>query len=227
MPRNTKPLPEDATLDLVRKYHEVFMNNERYAMGERIVKSVFAQYPGNTSLDSIVIKACVLNTLYSTNINAIVAVAERILSLNIDARLTATDKALVNEIGRVRVNEKSKRNFYSFASKYCHFHNTAYPIYDSFVEDMLVHYQIKNPFMSLRPGAKPKTKTHIRSHLEDYGRFYNAVEAFKQRYGLQACSSEEIDRFLWGYGRLLYPKNYEKKKRKKKGNSEQSAAADG
>jgi hypothetical protein len=184
------------------------MNNERFVLGERVVKNVFDQYPGNTSLDNIMIKTCVLNTIYSTRINAIDAVARRILSLKIDNRIISTDKTLVNEIARVQVNEKSHRNFYSFASKYCHFHNSAYPIYDSFVEDMLVHYQIKSPFLILGQEMKSKIKTHIRKHLEDYNRFSEAIESFKRRYGLQTCSAEEIDHFLWGYGRELYPKNY-------------------
>ncbi len=208
MPRNTKTLPEDATPKLVKEYHQKFVNNERFALSERVVKTVFAQYPGNTSFDNIMIKACVLNTMYSTRINAIDAVARRILSLKIDCRISSADKTLVNEIAQVQVNERTLRNFYSFASKYCHFHNPAYPIYDSFVEDMLVHYQIKDPFMVLGQGMEPKTKAHICKHLDDYGQFSQAMESFKCKYDLQNCSTEEIDHFLWGYGRELYPKSY-------------------
>jgi hypothetical protein len=208
MPRNTKPLPEIATPQLVDEYHQKFVNNEQFVLGERVVRNVFTQYPGNTSLDNIMIKICVLNTIYSTRINAIYAVARKILSLKIDDRIISADKTLVNEIAQVNINKKSHRNFYSFASKYCHFHNTTYPIYDSFVEDMLVHYQIKESFMALGKGMNPKTKTHIRKHLRGYDRFSEAMESFKVKYGLQNCSTEEIDHFLWGYGRKLYPKNY-------------------
>ena len=209
MPRNTKPLPEDATLDMVRKYCQKFVDKEEFALGERVVKKVFAQYPDNTSFDSIMIKSCVLNTIAHTKIYAIDKVASRIFPLKIDHRIISGDKTLVNEIAQVRINEKSHRNFYSFASKYCHFHNPVYPIYDSFVEEMLVHYQIKSPFMVLSQGMNPKTKTHIRKHLEDYGHFSDTLEAFKNKYGLQNCSTEEIDHFLWIYGHELYDKKSE------------------
>jgi hypothetical protein len=213
MSRNTKRLPQDATQELVEKYHQAFLGNERYAMSELTVQFVFDNCRDNSCMKNILIKACVLNSLYSTNIRAIYAVAQRVLSLNIDQRLRKGDKALVNEIAQTRLNKDTERGFYSFASKYCHFHNNdAYPIYDSFVEDVLVHYQIKSPFMGIPDQKKSSIKKNIREHLKRYESFWAEIEGLKQKYGLQPFSTKEIDHFLWGYGRALYPRNYGKQR---------------
>jgi hypothetical protein len=203
MTMSARQLPKDATAELVRQYHQIFQKNELFTLSERAVKTVFSQYNGNTCLDNILIKVCVLNTLYGTNIRDSVTVARHIKNLDIDERVMAGDKSLVNELAQVQFSA-SKFNFYSFASKYCHFHNLSYPLYDSFVEDLLVHYQIKDPkypFISL--PADPQKKTAIRAYLKDYSSFCDAIESFKQKYNLCSFSTEELDHFLWGYGREL------------------------
>ncbi|MFH1920827.1 MAG: hypothetical protein ABIP48_13165 [Planctomycetota bacterium] len=212
MPRNTKPLPQDPTAELVREYHEAFLANERFSTAEATLDQVFGQWRNNDCFRNILIKACLLNSLYSTNINAIYAAAQRIRELEVDRRLEAADHSLVNEIAKVQVNEDTERDFYSFASKYCHFHNNpSYPIYDSYVEDVLVHYQIKCPFMELMDPRKKTTKKHIREHLKDYEAFCVALNALRARFALESASVRELDHFLWGYGRELYPKKYKKK----------------
>ncbi len=55
-------------------------------------------------------------------------------------RIQSGDASLVNELALVSVGGK-QRNFYSFASKYCNHHNAeAFPIYDSYVDKMLMHF---------------------------------------------------------------------------------------
>jgi len=54
--------------------------------------------------------------------------AEHILSRNIDAKLRDESLELVGEIARIEINGKLRNN-YSFASKYCHWHQPEkYPI---------------------------------------------------------------------------------------------------
>jgi hypothetical protein len=206
MRKNGKPLPADASPDIVEKYHQLFISDARFSTGKETIDAVFAQFPCNTDTIAILAKACVLDSLYSTNVFNIYAVALHIKSLNIDARLGVADLSLVNEIATVKLNGVDSRNFYSFASKYCHFHNPAYPIYDSFVEDVLVHYQIKSPFMPL----EAERKADIRKHLKNYKNFVAAIDSFKEKYGLHGIPNENIDHFLWGYGKEYYPKSYAK-----------------
>lgn len=212
MPRNTKRLPEDATPDLVQRHHQAFVQNSRYATAEAMLDAVFGAYRSNASFQNILIKSCVLNALYSTNINAIYAVAERIMEVEIDDRLARADQTLVNDIARVQVNEETMREFYSFASKYCHFHVNSYPIYDSFVEELLVHYQIKRPYMEMLNLKKNRTKKYIREYLHQYDHFCDTLTRFRDQFVLNNISAREMDHFLWGYGRELYPKAYKKRK---------------
>ena len=72
------------------------------------------------NLDDIMIKCSALNDFYSTNIFEVTHIAKHILKKDIDARLSVGDPTLVEEIGRI----SEKKYFYSFATKYCAFHQT-------------------------------------------------------------------------------------------------------
>jgi hypothetical protein len=63
-------------------------------------------------------------------------VAKHICALEIDVRLNTGDVTLVEDIQYVAIGN-TKKNFYSFASKYCSHHNPLdYPIYDSYVDEV-------------------------------------------------------------------------------------------
>src|SRR3990172_2016078 len=95
------------------------------------MSELFGKYPSNQKLRDILIKATALNSLYNTNIYATVKLAKHILNKNIDAKLRDGSPELVDEIAHVEINGKLRNN-YSFASKYCHWHQPEmYPIYDS------------------------------------------------------------------------------------------------
>ena len=71
-------------------------------------------------------------------------VAKKIYDLKIDKRLKNGDPSLVNDIAHVTISGKEKV-FYSFASKYCsHHNNIEFPIYDYFVDRMLMNFKNKS-----------------------------------------------------------------------------------
>ena len=144
----------------------------------------------------ILLKASCLNDFYSTRIFAIYPVAKRILSVkDLDKRLKAGDIKLVRELGNVKIGD-NKRYFYSFATKYCSHHNPiAFPIYDSYVEKVLVYFNKVDKFSSF------KTKD-----LKDYRKFKGILLDF-QRYKLERFNLKEIDRYLWLLGKEFFPKN--------------------
>ena len=112
-------------------------------------KLFFKTYPNNIDINDILIKTSSLNDFYSTNIFSVFSIAKHILELNIDERLKSGDETLVDDIARVTINGKKK--FYSFASKYCsHHYPTAFPIYDSYVEKVLMHFQKKDNFSNFK-----------------------------------------------------------------------------
>lgn len=133
-----------------------------------------------------------LNTVYNTQIFSVYPIAKRILSLQIDERLRAGDESLVQEIMSVDYMGKIRHiNHYSFASKYCSFHNPeAYPIFDSYVEKVLLYYQKKDGFYSFS-----------KEDLKDYGKFKHAIYAFRDYYGLNHYTVKQLDQFLWQFGK--------------------------
>jgi len=74
------------------------------------------------------------------------------------------------------------------------------------MEDILVHYQIKEPFIDLPDENYCHTKYYIREALKDYNLFCNAINALRRKFGIDTFSVREFDHFLWGYGRELYPR---------------------
>ena len=89
-------------------------------------------------------------------------VAKKIYDLKIDKRLKNGDPSLVNDIAHVTISGKEKV-FYSFASKYCsHHNNIEFPIYDYFVDRMLIYFKNKDKFAKF-----------TKEDLKDYVKFKN------------------------------------------------------
>ncbi|OBB45434.1 hypothetical protein [Mycobacterium sp. 852002-51961_SCH5331710] len=97
-------------------------------------------------------------------ITGIVQVATHIVELDVDTRLSGDnmDANLVEEIARVTIRDKVRRN-YSFATKYCAFHRPGlYPIYDSLVHDILnTLLKQGETFDSFVPGEQWRTNYAI------------------------------------------------------------------
>ena len=154
----------------------------------------------NKSIEHILLKVSTLNDFYSTNIFDTYSVARHILNLNVDSRLEAKDYSLVNDIARVSIKGKV-RNFYAFSSKYCSHHRPeSFPIYDSFVEKMLLHYQSVSGFGEFR-----------KDDLKNYSRFIEIIRSFQTYYKLAKFSLREIDVFLWLVGKEYFPRNYKRR----------------
>jgi hypothetical protein len=111
---------------------------ENYHLQEDALNKLFFELcPKNTDIIDILLKASTLNDYYSTDIFSIYPVAKHICALDIDLRLKVGDVTLVGDIQYVTIAD-TKKNFYSFASKYCSHHNPLdYPIYDSYVDEVL------------------------------------------------------------------------------------------
>ncbi len=127
-------------------------------------------------------------------------VAKHIRSLDIDDRLQVGDVTLVNDVMQVMIDGKQK-NFYSFATKYCSHHNQlSYPIYDSYVEKVLVYFRDKDGFSVF---ATPE--------LKDYTKFKAILIEFGKFYGLEQYNLKQIDKYIWQLGKEYFPKNFAKK----------------
>jgi hypothetical protein len=119
------------TNELLDKYIYKFNNDERYYLADKAIISLFEAFPENKSLEHILLKISVINDLYSTNILGTFNMVRHIQRLDIDSRLKQGDPVLVNEIssGHGIISKKNNKeiNFYSFATKYCNWHNRKHP----------------------------------------------------------------------------------------------------
>ena len=192
------PKPSKEEVD---KYLLSWNELDNYVAQEKSLYKLFHKtYPKNNDIDDILIKASALNTFYSTNIFSIYNVAKHILELNIDDKLKKGDISLVSDITNITISGVDK-HFYSFATKYCSHHNPDdYPIYDGYVEKVLMYFKGKDKFYKFT--AKD---------LKDYPKFKDILINFKKYYNLDEYKLKEIDRYLWQLGKKYFPKKYKKK----------------
>lgn len=149
-------------------------------------------------MDNVLIKVCSLNDFYSTNIFSPFNVAKHIVELKIDDRLNNEDLKLVNEIARVKISGSKERYFYSFATKYCSHHKpTVYPIYDSYVEKLLMHLKRKDRFATFK-----------KEELKNFPRYKEILLQFREYYNLTKFNLKEIDKYLWQAGKDYFPRKY-------------------
>ena len=187
------------SVDEVQKYLDLWDSLENYRLQESSLRKLFLiTYPHNTDLDDVLIKVCTLNDFYSTNIYSPFTVAKHIVELRVDDALARGDLDVVNKIADVKMSTGKKINFYSFASKYCNHHNPGkYPIYDNYVEKMLMYWKRKDGFGSFK-----------RTDLKIYIRFRDILEKFRQYYHLETFDLKQIDKYLWQAGKEYFPKKY-------------------
>ena len=191
--------------ELVEKYVDIFNKDERYFPADQAIIKLFNAFPENKKLEDVLLKISVINDLYSTNIFGTFKMANHILKLKIDAGLKKGDPLIVHKIalGHGIKSKKTNKeiNFYSFATKYCNWHNTdCYAIYDSFVEKVLIAYMQKDSFSKF-----------TKLELKDFKRFKSIINDFSRFYGLSNQNLKMIDKFLWIYGKEKFPANYSKK----------------
>ena len=183
---------------VILEYLDKWKQLENYRLQEASLGILFHSLcPENKKIEHVLLKVSALNDFYSTNIFDTYSVAKHILTKDIDARLGANDYSLVNDIAQIKIKAKTK-NFYSFASKYCSHHKpTSYPIFDSFVEKMMLHYKSVDSFNGFD-----------KVDLKDYERFIEIIKCFQSFYKLEKFSLREIDIFLWLAGKEWFPRKY-------------------
>ena len=191
---NNPPQPNKSQVNLyLRKWKTL----KKYKIQEESLNLLFNEWPENKELEQILLKVSALNDFYSTNIFDTYTVAKHILKCNIDKDLSAGNEALVNKIAPVTINGKT-RNFYSFASKYCSHHKPeSYPIYDSYVDKMLMHFK-----------KKDKYDVFVKPNLKEYQRFIEIIKNFQKHYNLESFTLREIDIYLWLAGKEYFPNKY-------------------
>lgn len=192
-------IPEKPTPEFIKQYLNKFNADEKNISVENPLKTLLNRFPENKKIDEIKLKIESINSLYSTNIYGTLNVAKHIQGLNIDDALINGDISIIPKIatGHGIASLKSEAgkeiNFYSFATKYCSWHNPEeFPIFDRYVEKVLIAYR-ELGFYDFK-----------NVELKQYERFKRILMGFREYYGLSDFSLKEIDKFLWLYSKDLF-----------------------
>jgi hypothetical protein len=190
------------TNKLLDHYIDKFNQDERYFLADQAIINLFEAFPENKLLEDILLKISVINDLYSTNILGTFNMAKHIQKLDIDDELKNGNLIIVNKIslghGIISKRNGKEINFYSFATKYCNWHNRDdYAVYDSFVKKVLLAYKQKDKFSDFKE-----------SDLKNFEKFKKVVLDFKHFYNLTRHDLKQIDKFLWIYGKEKFPTIY-------------------
>lgn len=191
---------EDPTSELVKKYLRKYQDNKHYSNEDEIQKIITNGIYDKHKYETILLTVVVINELYSTSIYKVYSIADHIYNNRDEIHRLIDDgdsKAIAGiATGHDIISSKNKKelNFYSFASKYCNYLNPEeFPIYDSYIENMLCFYNKKEPFAKFKRGD-----------LRDYDTFRDVILKFREHFMLNEFKLRDIDKFLWLYGKDLF-----------------------
>ena len=159
----------------VRAVLKGYEKMESYRLQEDLLQHLVKKYPDHKNKAAVETKVKLLNLFYSTGIQATNKMSENILSIrDIDKRLSKGDKSLIPEIATLSFDDKKRYN-YSFATKYCAYHQPEkFPIYDSIVAMTFASFFEK--------GLLPKYKCCSRKSIVEDTDTYTKFEFFNFVY---------------------------------------------
>lgn len=137
------------TVTNIEEQDRLVLSSNNYGKEWRIIHDVLNAFPANEDLNTVAMKIAVIDVTNSTHLAqyksqiSLYDLAKFIVEIrDFDQRLEHGDPDLVNEIAR----NKSAINMFSFASKYCTYHNVEiyerddYSIFDGIVKEALPSY---------------------------------------------------------------------------------------
>ena len=152
---------------------------DQWQGADRALRALRQRFP-EFSADATLLKAVVINSLYGTNVYAIVIVAEHCARCIEDSDLERVGPEFVEQLAKA----PGGRRFVSFASKFAHFFvdETRFPIKDTVAEKVVErHLGRKN---CRRDGAHPYL-----SFVENLGKLRQSIKL--------SGPNRELDPYLW------------------------------
>lgn len=196
----------ELTATAMQETHEKVLNDKKYGKEFLLIKEILCkeEYKLNTDINIIALKIALIDVTNSTHISqhkkkiSLYALAEIIQNIpNIDERIEKGDVSVVNDIAKATATYPYQRNFFSFASKYCHYHSLFvyghdyYPIYDTVVSKNLYRYE-----PHCKKGEPEKWRNSIR-----YDLYKEQIDKVLANYKLIAPEKDapytEFDHFVW------------------------------
>lgn len=185
------------TADNIEQVHLQVRQDTSYGTNMELIHSALRKFPNNTDGELIAMKISLIDLTNSTHIGMhqkrislqeLVKVIQGIPDF--DARISQGDPSLVSQLAKTN----GRVNFFSFASKYCTYHNVAiyrrddYSIFDNVVEASLPHY------------VSGLTQTAVRNwkNTYNYAAFNDCIGELLERADIQIpFRRRKFDHFLW------------------------------
>lgn len=170
---------------------------ENYGPENELITRCLQKFPKNIDSDVVAMKIGLIDITNSTHLSqhkskiSMVELANIIATIpNIDARIEAGDPEVVNEIAR----SNGKINLFSFASKYCCYHNRnlygrdEYSILDTVLKEYLPRY-----FCDISKGQIQKWQDGF-----DYKAYNDYITRKLDEYGITVeHRKRKFDHFVW------------------------------
>jgi len=185
------------TAENVEKVYQLAMESPQYGGNFALLRDVLRRFPENTDRELVAMKIAMVDVVNSTNLEkysgqvTLRELTDIIINIrDFDARVAQGDPELVSQLAR----SNGKKDLFSFASKYCTYHNVDvygrddYSIFDDVVKKALPHYV---------SGLKKATVEKWRRTF-DYAAFGACIGELLEASGIAIpFRRRKFDRFLW------------------------------
>lgn len=185
------------TEENIEMVHQQVLATSNYGANAALIHDVLTRFPQNVDRELVAMKVALIDLTNSTHISthikkiSLSEIVDLILNIrDFDVRVAQGDPLLVSQLAK----SNGKINLFSFASKYCTYHNVEvyerddYSIFDRVVKDALPYYI---------PTLKKSTIGEWRLTF-NYTAFHDCIEnLLNQKNICVPFRRRKLDHFLW------------------------------
>lgn len=197
-PKKYRDVSDDVISNETMEEIELLVHNtENYGPENELITRCLRKFPENTDPDIVAMKIGLIDITNSTHLSqhkskiSMVELADIISSIpDIDARIAIGDPEIVNKIAK----SNGKVNLFSFASKYCCYHNRNlyerddYSILDTVLKEYLPRY-----FDDITRGQIQKWQDSF-----NYQAYNDYISKKLDEYGITVSyRKRKFDHFVW------------------------------
>lgn len=189
--KTTNSLLKPISIDKVELANRWFDSVDSVKKPDIVLDLLAKQFPNN-DIESVLIKAVAVNSLYGTNVLAIYNAAKHIVTELADPNTDYDDDEFISRLATITVMQKGEYkelHLISFASKYAHFYinSEKFPMYDNYARMMIKTHIAENDL--IRNAKNP--------YLAFKENFFILKEELKYK-----VSTRALDHYLWFAGQL-------------------------
>lgn len=175
--------------------HNQVIADKIYGMEYKLLQDILKKYSENIDVNIVAMKIALIDVTNSTNLNkykqkiSLSKLANNISKIkNIDERLKNGDLSLIKEIA-----SQQTINLFSFATKYCCYHNTMcynkddYSIYDNILKENIGRY------IDISPAQIEKFRKNC-----EYEKYHNLIGNILENNNITIPDKRrKFDHFMW------------------------------